>query len=132
MRDAYITSVENKPISTIDKFHKCIKTARKNGVQELEIGFATIECSLMHPQLGRPQLYQDQLNIIGEHLWELQNDPEWQQEIEEALPCLEVMKGDTYADLSEEDKAALHKALQAKLVKKQRKLTRKLLQQRND
>ena len=124
--------MENKPIFTIDEFHDCIKTAQANGVQELEIGFATIERSSMHPQHGIPQLYQDQLNIIGEHLWELSHNPEWQQEIEEALPCLEVVKEDMYADLSDEDKAALHKALQAKSVKKQPKLTRKLLKQRND
>ena len=132
LRDAYITSVGNKPISTIEEFHACIAMARTNGQQDLEIGFATIEKSSMHSQLGIPQLYQDQLNIIGEHLWDLRHDPEWQEAIEEALPCLEVMKADTYSDLSEEDKTALHKALQAKSVKKQRKLTRKLLKQRDD
>ena len=63
--------MDNKPISTIDEFHACIATAQANGVQELDIGFATIERSAMHSQLGIPQLYQDQLNIIGEHLWEL-------------------------------------------------------------
>ena len=86
----------------------------------------------MYPQLGIPQLYMDQLNIIGEHLWELRHDPEWQSDVEEALLCLEVMKKDTYQELSEEDKTTLHKVLQATSVKKQRKLTRWLLQQRQD
>ena len=72
----------------------------------------------MHPQKGIPHLYQDQLNIIGDHLWKLRYDPEWQSEIEEALLCFEVMKKDTYAELSDDDKAALHKALQASSIKK--------------
>ncbi len=29
----------------------------------------------MHPQYGIPQLYHDQMNIIGKHLWEMQHDP---------------------------------------------------------
>ena len=86
----------------------------------------------MHPQMGISQLYQDQLNVIAEHLWDLRHDPECHHEIEEALPCLEVMKKETYQDLSEKDKRALQKALMASSVKNQRKLTRKLLQQRPD
>ena len=101
-------------------------------MENIEIGFVTIELAAMHPQMGIPQLYQDQLNIIAEYLWELQHDPEWHHKIEEALPCLEVMKKDTYQDLSDEDKQALQKALMASLVKKQQKLTRKLLQQQLD
>ena len=65
----------------------------------------------MHPQLGVPQMFQDQLNIIGEHLWELKNDPEWNEAIEEALPCLEVLKRDTYSELTTEEKDLLHKTL---------------------
>ena len=59
-------------------------------------------------------------------------NPEWHHETEEAIPCLEVMKKDTYQDLSEVDKQALQKALLASSVKKQRKVTHKLLQQRPD
>jgi hypothetical protein len=43
----------------------------------------------MHPQLGVPQMYHDQLNIICEHLWDIAYDPPvWQQGIKEeiALP----------------------------------------------
>ena len=31
----------------------------------------------MHPQLGTPQIYHDQMNIIAQHLWEIKNEPEW-------------------------------------------------------
>ena len=112
--------------------HKSVKRKKVMNWKKIEVGFATIEQAVMHPQMGIPQLYQDQLNIIGEHLWELRHDPEWHQEIEEAILCLELMKQNTYQDLSEEDKSALQKALMASSVKKQRKLTRKLLQQCQD
>ena len=131
LRRAYITSVDSEPVATVDKFKAKVSEARSSDRTEVEIGFATIERSVMHPRLGIPQLYTDQLNIIGEHLWD-HNDPEWQSDVQEALPCLEVMKKDTYQELSEEDKTALHKALQATSVKKQCKLTRWLLQQRPD
>ena len=101
-------------------------------MENIEIRFATIERAAMHPQMGIPQLYQDRLNVIAEHLWDLHHDLEWHHEIEEALPCLEVMKKDTYQDLSDEDKQALQKALMASSVKKQWKLIRKLLQQQPD
>ena len=132
LRNAYITSVNNIPVATVDEFKAKVRQARTDNLKNIEIGFATIERTAMHPQMGIPQLYQDQLNVIGEHLWELRHDPEWHHQIEEAIPCLEVMKKDTYQDLSEEDKQALQKALLASSVKKQRKLTRRLLQQRPD
>ena len=73
----------------------------------------------MHPQLGIPQLYHDQLNVIGEHLWQLKNDPEWHEDVEEAQPILEVMKNDTLSELSSEDKAALENLIfKARAVKK--------------
>ena len=132
LRGAYITSINNHPVSTVKDVKLQIQHARSQNMENVEIGFATIEKAAMHPQMGIPQLYQDQLNVIAEHLWDLRHDPEWHNEIEEALPCLEVMKKDTYQDLSQEDKQALQKALMASSVKKQRKLTRKLLQQRPD
>ena len=103
------------------------------------MGFATIQQSSMHPQLGVPQLYHDQLNVIGEHLWQLHNDPEWRKDVEESLPILEVMKKDTLSELSSEDKAAFeHLIFKAKGVKKpislkqQKKLTRRILKQLPD
>ena len=106
---------------------------------EIEVGFATIQKSSMHPQLGIPQLYHDQLNVIGEHLWQLKNDPEWRKDVEEALPILEVMKKDTLSELSSQDKAALEDLIfKAKAVKKpislkqQEKLTCQILKQLPD
>ena len=106
---------------------------------EIEVGFATIQKSSMHPQLGIPQLYHDQLNVIGEHHWQLKNDPEWREDVEEALPILEVMQNNTLSELSSEDKAALENLIfKARAVKKpislkqQKKHTRRILKQLPD
>ena len=39
----------------------------------------------IHPQLGIPQIYHDQLNIIAEHLREIKNDPMWQTDAKEMV-----------------------------------------------
>ena len=139
LRDAFITSVSGKPVATIAEYEAAIAAARMKADIEVEVGFATIQKSSMHPQLGIPQLYHDQLNIIGEHLWQLKNDPEWREDVEEALPILEVMKKDTLSELSSEDKAALENlifkanAVQKPIsLKQQKKLTRRILKQLPD
>ena len=39
----------------------------------------------MHPQQGISQLYHDQMNIIGQYLWDITNNPEWQQDVNAAI-----------------------------------------------
>ena len=128
LRGSYITSFNDQPISTIAQFQTCIQNARNTNITKVNVGFATINKATMHPQLRIPHMFQDQLNIIGEHLWELKNGPEWNESIEEALPCLEVLKKDTYAELTTEEKDLLHKTLRTASLKKQQKLTRKQTQ----
>ena len=125
LRNAYVTSVEGKPVATIAQFQECIELACAAGVTEVEIGFATISKASIHPQLGIPQLYHDQLSIISDHIWDLRYDPEWHAEAEDALPILEVIqKEGTYNNLPESDKVKLQDVLlKAASVKKQRKLT---------
>ena len=41
----------------------------------------------MHPQYGIPQLYHDQMNVIGKHLWEMKNDPTFNTNVDEAIVC---------------------------------------------
>ena len=86
-----IRALDGKPVATISQFQEHIEIARAVDATEVEIGFATITKALMHPQLGIPQLYQDQLNIISDHLWDLRYDPEWHAAAEDALPILEVI-----------------------------------------
>jgi hypothetical protein len=62
-----------------------INKAVSNNDATIKIGFATISQQAMHPQYGVPQLYHDQWNLIGQHLWDIKNSPEWQKEVNEEI-----------------------------------------------
>jgi deoxyuridine 5'-triphosphate nucleotidohydrolase len=85
LRNGYITAVNDIPVTTITEIKAQIKKARAMNETSIKIGFSTINKQSMHPQKGIPQLYHDQLNIIGQHLYDIKNDPEWQTEINEEL-----------------------------------------------
>ena len=53
-----------------------ITKVRGKGCTEIDIKIATIAKIVIHPQQGIPQLYQDQMNIIGQHLFDIKNNPE--------------------------------------------------------
>jgi hypothetical protein len=72
-------------ISNIDDITNIIKKARDHNELKLKIHFATIEKQVMFLQLDIPQLYHDQLNIIGEYLWDIKNNPDWKTSIHEQL-----------------------------------------------
>ena len=46
----------------------------------LNVNIGTIERQAIHPQSGVPQLYFDQINQIGKHLFEMKVDPQWMSE----------------------------------------------------
>ena len=76
LRNAYILAVNNESVSTLPQLKSAIKTCKQQNLKEVEIRFATNDCIATHPQLGVPQLYHDQLDVIAAHLWELnQNKP---------------------------------------------------------
>ena len=102
-----ITHVNDIPIHTIPEIEQYIKKARDNKETTIKIGFSTIQRQALHPQLGVPQLYHDQMNVIGKHLYEISNSPEWSKAVEEEL-VLPV----------EEDKADKLSKLQKKKVRK--------------
>ena len=85
LRNSFITHVNDIPITTIKEIQTHVQKAITNHEKTVKIGFATIERQAMHPQYGIPQLYHDQLNIIGRHLWEIKNDPKWRLHANEEL-----------------------------------------------
>ena len=85
LRHAYITHVNGLEVHSINDVAAIIRKARAHGEMELKLHFATMEKQAMHPQFGIPQLYHDQLNIIGEHLWEIKNNPDWNKSVLEEL-----------------------------------------------
>ena len=76
LKGAYITYIDDTAVHTIDEITTAIQLKITNNDTTCKIGFSTIEKQAMHPQFGIPQLYHDQLNIIGQHLWSIKNDPE--------------------------------------------------------
>ena len=83
LRDAYITHVDNVPTNSLSDISRQFQLIRNEQRADVKIGFSTINKQSMHPQLGVPQLYHDQMNIIGKHLWDIAHDPSWQATIEE-------------------------------------------------
>ena len=73
----------------------------------MEFGFATINKQAMHFQRGIPQLYHDQLNVVGQHLWHLKHDPQFTPDIDEFLPLLEVLCKDPTL-ITKEEQVNLH------------------------
>lgn len=57
-----------------------------------------MEKQALHPQLGVPQLYFDQMHHIGQHLFHLNTDPDWQTDAQredgpvEPPPSIKVSK----------------------------------------
>ena len=122
--NTYVTSVNGQAVSTIQEIEDQICSHRKMQMNRPdEIGFAMINKHAMHSQEGVPQLYQDQLNILGTHLWQIRYDPEWNSAVEEALPLLKVIKSQEYEDIAKEDREKLMDVLRVSSLKKQWKLT---------
>ena len=75
LRNSYITGVQDQPVQTADDVIKAIAKARLDKLLTLKITFSTIVSQALHPQLGIPQLYHDQMNIIRQHLSNMNYDP---------------------------------------------------------
>ena len=83
--NASIIAVDNQSVQTIDHIQHCIQQVRQKGYDTIDFKIVTMSKITMHPQLGIPQLYHDQLNIIGQHLWDIKNHPEWQQDVHQTI-----------------------------------------------
>ena len=137
LKKGYITSINDVPIQTIDEIKALIAQARTNNTcNTINIGFATLTKQSMHPQYGIPQLYHDQMNIIGQHLWDIrQSNPQDGTEIP-AIP-LATLKNLTH-NMKRAGKNRLWSMIKHlpnwKKIKslKNKKLTRRILKERED
>ena len=50
---------------------------RSSDGEYLTIKIGTVEKQALHPQTGVPQLYFDQLNHVGKHLFDMSVEPMW-------------------------------------------------------
>ena len=85
LRHGYSIAINNTPVSTINDIHQQIQHIREKGIQSVVVQIATLHKLAMHLQLGLPQLYHDQLNVIGKHLWDIKNNHAWQKKINEYI-----------------------------------------------
>ena len=69
LKYGYIIAINNKPVKTIDEIHQQIQHIRENGMETIDEQIATFHKIVMYPQQGIPQLYHDQINVIGQYLW---------------------------------------------------------------
>jgi hypothetical protein len=69
----------------MDDINNIFDWIRSTKQDQFKIGFSTITKQAMHSQTGIPQIYHDQMNIIGEHLWDIDHDPQWQETMKEEL-----------------------------------------------
>ena len=88
LRLAYITHINGQHVHSMNDIVNIFTKIRSKKQHHFKIGFSTINKQAMHPQLGVPQLYHDQMNIIGKHLWDIAHDPQWTTEpnIEPVFP----------------------------------------------
>ena len=114
LRNSFILDVNNTPITSISQLKRTIQDC---DAPQMHIRFATVEKQALHPQHGVTQLYFDQMNQIGRHLFTLAHDPDW------------------LSDEQYNGSITVHK-LRGGIIPKGRrrgaKLTRRKLQQRDD
>ena len=74
LKNAYITQVNDKSVKTKADIIRQIELCRLLKMKDVTIKFSTIERQGLHPQLGIPQLYHDQLSTIAQHLFDIRHD----------------------------------------------------------
>jgi hypothetical protein len=135
LKQGYITSINDIPTTTINK-----TISSKESI--VKITFSTIEKQAMHPQYGIPQMYHDQMNVIGCHLWEMHSDPIYHKDkTEEIVHPVSTILGASINSLYKKKYGKnntwhLMKHLphwyKITAVKKRRKLTRRYLLKQPD
>ena len=139
LKNGYITTVNNTPVTTIEDITTQIHKARISDPKSIQIGFSTLEKQAMHPQYGIPQLYHDQMNIIGKHLWEIKHEDVNPQDGEEEVQYIqEAVLNKITKNAKKIGKDKLWSLIQAlppwKVIKalKSKRLTRRILKERTD
>ena len=135
LRHSYITEINGVKMQSVEDIVEIIKSVREtNSRAELTIEFSTISKQAMHPQLGVPQLYHDQLHTIAKHLWEMKTDQKWTKDENEAIVYDKMPNVGNIAHLNKLQKHYhnLPTSVKAQVMKKRSKLTRSKLMKQED
>jgi deoxyuridine 5'-triphosphate nucleotidohydrolase len=138
LRNGYITTVNGQAIKTIQDIILSIHNARTSKAKSVNIGFSTMNKQAIQPQYGIPQLYHDQMNIIGKHLWDMKHGINTENN-EVEIPFIQetilrkitknakkIGKNKLWTMITKLPRWRVLKAL------KSRKLTRRILKERSD
>ena len=77
LKQSYMLSVNGSAVSTCAQVIAAISAARTRKETTILVTFGSFKEISHNSQLGIPQLFHDQMNVIAKHLWELDNDPSY-------------------------------------------------------
>jgi deoxyuridine 5'-triphosphate nucleotidohydrolase len=135
LRNGYIHRVNDRHIDNIADVKEEIAKSRSSDHPHITVTFAIIDTVPIHAEKGLPQLFFDQLNVIGKHLFDLKHDPAYNEKYATILG-----HDDPPTDLPEDDSKLLdnlkslivHKVESTDLAKKRGKLSRRILMECSD
>ena len=81
LRNSYITQINDEPVKSKVDIIKAIASSRLLKMKDIKITFSTLDRQSLHPQLGIPQLYHDQMHIIAQHITNIQQEQKFLQEL---------------------------------------------------
>ena len=76
LKFSYIHSINDTPITSTQQIETIIRSLRKEKCKSVNITFATMKKTSVHPEKGIPQLYFDQLRCIAHHIHDIKHDEE--------------------------------------------------------
>ena len=85
LKNGFITHINDIEVTNKNDIKQAIAKARLFGDTSIKMNFATVTKQAMHPQFGIPQLYHNQMNIIGQHLWDIAHDNCYRDDTEEIV-----------------------------------------------
>jgi deoxyuridine 5'-triphosphate nucleotidohydrolase len=140
LRNNFITHLNRIPVNSVNDIRQHIAKARSANEEDITVTFALLQPTPTHAETGLPQLFYDQMNVIGQHLYELNHDPSHTDK----YSTIVGLDGVDHTDLSDTDKTILNdlrdiiahkidsKIDSTDLAKQRGKLSRKKLQQCSD
>ena len=132
LQNAYVLSINNTPVTSINDIKDLIHTYKRDKHAQLNVKFGTSRTHSIHPQLGVPQIYHDQLDVIGKHLWNLSQQKHHRKWTPIDLQQV-TLNNNTKKILPRHVIRKLqHVIKSSKTPKKPKKLTRRYLQQQED
>ena len=74
LKGTYASSANEMPVKLLQEIHQALKASKLlNKLKDVKVTFSTIDQQSIHPQHGVPQMYYDQLQVIAQHIFDIQH-----------------------------------------------------------